>query len=401
MVMGPSGNGKTTMLNCLSGLDEHRRAAPCSSTASTSMRCPTPQRTAHRARRMGFVFQSFNLIPVFTALENVELPLLVIGMKAKAGTRARHAACSNGSGSATGSITVPPSSPAVSSSGSRSRVRSSPSPRSCGPTSRPATSTARRQPTVLDLLLEVHARRPDDRPGHPRPHHRRTGRRASCRCATARITARRSTRRRCSMTTPNSGVPRRRRRAPPRPDAHLVCSPFSPGSPAATRCAARARRCSSCSGSLLGTAIITSSFVVGDTLHATIRDQARTRLGPIDEIALVNDLCTCSSPRCSGSRRRRCRTPTASCRSRRPASPSPRRTTRPAGSWPSPTRSSRSSTSMPAAAFGGDPADTGLADAGPTPTGDEAVARRRPRGLAPRRCPGPASTCSRTGRPAR
>src|SRR2546423_546290 len=40
-------------------------------------------------------------------------------------------------------------------------------------------------------------------------------------------------------------------------------------------------------GSLLGTAIITSSFVVGDTLHATIVDEARTRLGPIDEIALV------------------------------------------------------------------------------------------------------------------
>ena len=43
-------------------------------------------------------------------------------------------------------------------------------------------------------------------------------------------------------------------------------------------------------GSLLGTAIITSSFVVGDTLHATIRDQARTRLGPIDEVVLVHDL---------------------------------------------------------------------------------------------------------------
>ncbi len=43
-------------------------------------------------------------------------------------------------------------------------------------------------------------------------------------------------------------------------------------------------------GSLLGTAIITSSFVVGDTLNATIRDQARTRLGPIDEIALVHDM---------------------------------------------------------------------------------------------------------------
>ena len=44
---------------------------------------PDARRTEHRARRMGFIFQSFNLIPVFTAIENVELPLLVTGVKAK------------------------------------------------------------------------------------------------------------------------------------------------------------------------------------------------------------------------------------------------------------------------------------------------------------------------------
>ena len=75
-IMGPSGCGKTTLLNCLSGLDgidvgdvsiEGR------SLASMSDR----ERTDYRARRMGFVFQFYNLMPVLTAVENVELPLLV------------------------------------------------------------------------------------------------------------------------------------------------------------------------------------------------------------------------------------------------------------------------------------------------------------------------------------
>ncbi|MDH3499089.1 MAG: ABC transporter ATP-binding protein [Acidimicrobiia bacterium] len=81
-VMGPSGNGKTTLLNCLSGLDEidagtvHIDGEEIHSMADA-------KRTAHRASRMGFVFQSFNLIPVFSAVENTELPLVVTGAKPK------------------------------------------------------------------------------------------------------------------------------------------------------------------------------------------------------------------------------------------------------------------------------------------------------------------------------
>jgi ABC-type lipoprotein export system ATPase subunit len=75
-VMGPSGCGKTTLLNCLSGLDrfDHGDVAidGVSLTAMTDR-----QRTAYRAERMGFVFQFYNLLPVLTAVENVELPLLV------------------------------------------------------------------------------------------------------------------------------------------------------------------------------------------------------------------------------------------------------------------------------------------------------------------------------------
>jgi putative ABC transport system ATP-binding protein len=78
MVMGPSGNGKTTMLNCLSGLDDID-AGKVLIDGMDLHRVSDARRTAHRARRMGFVFQSFNLIPVFSAVENVELPLLVTG----------------------------------------------------------------------------------------------------------------------------------------------------------------------------------------------------------------------------------------------------------------------------------------------------------------------------------
>src|SRR3954451_24816436 len=83
MVMGPSGNGKTTMLNCLSGLDDID-AGEVYVDGDEIHSMSDAARTEHRARRMGFVFQSFNLIPVFTAVENVELPLLVTGMRGKA-----------------------------------------------------------------------------------------------------------------------------------------------------------------------------------------------------------------------------------------------------------------------------------------------------------------------------
>jgi ABC-type lipoprotein export system ATPase subunit len=75
-VMGPSGCGKTTLLNCLSGLDAIDAGevlidgAPLSGMSDRD-------RTDYRARRMGFVFQFYNLMPVLTAVENVELPLLV------------------------------------------------------------------------------------------------------------------------------------------------------------------------------------------------------------------------------------------------------------------------------------------------------------------------------------
>ena len=75
-VMGPSGCGKTTLLNCLSGLDSidggDVRIEGVSLASMTDH-----QRTQYRAERMGFVFQFYNLMPVLTSVENVELALLV------------------------------------------------------------------------------------------------------------------------------------------------------------------------------------------------------------------------------------------------------------------------------------------------------------------------------------
>jgi putative ABC transport system ATP-binding protein len=81
-VMGPSGSGKTTLLNCLSGLDDID-AGTVVVDGEDIHAMGDARRTEHRAGRMGFIFQSFNLIPVFSAEENVELPLLLAGAKAK------------------------------------------------------------------------------------------------------------------------------------------------------------------------------------------------------------------------------------------------------------------------------------------------------------------------------
>lgn len=77
-VMGPSGSGKTTLLNCLSGLDDIDGGRVLLD-GRPLHEVSDAVRTRDRAAGMGFVFQSFNLIPVLTAAENVELPLLLSG----------------------------------------------------------------------------------------------------------------------------------------------------------------------------------------------------------------------------------------------------------------------------------------------------------------------------------
>ncbi len=81
-IMGPSGCGKTTLLNVLSGIDEMTAGEvwiagrPLSEMSDNA-------KTDFRAMKMGFIFQSYNLLPVLRAVENVELPLLVRGDEPK------------------------------------------------------------------------------------------------------------------------------------------------------------------------------------------------------------------------------------------------------------------------------------------------------------------------------
>ena len=81
-VMGPSGCGKTTLLNVLSGIDDISSGEVFIDGVSINT-MSDKQCTRYRAEKMGFVFQSFNLLPVLSAVENVELPLLVAGVSSR------------------------------------------------------------------------------------------------------------------------------------------------------------------------------------------------------------------------------------------------------------------------------------------------------------------------------
>ena len=81
-IMGPSGGGKTTLLNCLSGLDDVD-SGTITIGGSDLSKMKDSEKTRFRATKMGYIFQSFNLLPVLSALENVEMPLLVSGVPAK------------------------------------------------------------------------------------------------------------------------------------------------------------------------------------------------------------------------------------------------------------------------------------------------------------------------------
>ena len=85
-IVGPSGCGKTTLLNCLSGLERIEEGEILiDGTNLATMK--DDERTEFRARSMGFVFQAFNLLPVLSAVENVEIPLLLIGTGAREGRK--------------------------------------------------------------------------------------------------------------------------------------------------------------------------------------------------------------------------------------------------------------------------------------------------------------------------
>jgi putative ABC transport system ATP-binding protein len=89
-VMGPSGSGKTTLLNTLSGLDEIDEGM-IEIEGRDLAKMSDRERTKYRASNMGFVFQFYNLLPVLSAVENVEMPLLLNGHRLSAREARRQA----------------------------------------------------------------------------------------------------------------------------------------------------------------------------------------------------------------------------------------------------------------------------------------------------------------------
>lgn len=90
-IMGPSGSGKTTILNLIAGLDR-----PTQGTVHAAGMEVSQQRESNlaqwRSRHIGFIFQFYNLIPVLTAAENVELPLLLSSLAKRERLKHVHAA---------------------------------------------------------------------------------------------------------------------------------------------------------------------------------------------------------------------------------------------------------------------------------------------------------------------
>lgn len=123
-IMGPSGSGKSTLMHLLAGLDSASSGhAYLGDTEVTALN--DDQLTMLRRDRVGFVFQSFNLLPMFTAEANIFLPLTLANKKSPLTTE--HG-CTNSLklwDCLTAWTTAPPNSPVVSSSVSQSRGHSS------------------------------------------------------------------------------------------------------------------------------------------------------------------------------------------------------------------------------------------------------------------------------------
>jgi putative ABC transport system ATP-binding protein len=91
MLVGPSGCGKTTLISVIAGILNHD-AGECSIFGTDLQAMSDTERTAYRGRNIGFVFQSYNLIPALTASENVSIPLLLQGVERGEAAKRSHEA---------------------------------------------------------------------------------------------------------------------------------------------------------------------------------------------------------------------------------------------------------------------------------------------------------------------
>jgi ABC-type sugar transport system ATPase subunit len=139
-LVGPSGSGKSTLLNII-GLLERPTAGRVRIAGRESTTLDESGLTALRGRTLGFVFQFHHLIPAFTALENVMMPMLIERGRPTPRCARTPSICSATSGSKRRRARSRPSSRAACSSAWRSRARCRCARRSCSPTNRPGIST--------------------------------------------------------------------------------------------------------------------------------------------------------------------------------------------------------------------------------------------------------------------
>ena len=154
-IMGPSGSGKSTLMNMIGCLDSPTDGEYWLNGFRVS-ELADDELARIRNKEIGFVFQTFNLLPRATALHNVELPLVYAGIGSKERQVRAAGGAHAGRPGRPDARTGPTSSPAASGSAWPSRGRWSTAPASSSPTSRPATSTRPPATEIMALFEDLH-----------------------------------------------------------------------------------------------------------------------------------------------------------------------------------------------------------------------------------------------------